>query len=268
MDAYNKRLKTIETRFDALKSREAQGSGDVRLAAAVAKLGYELVGGDLRSGGKSIRKGVGLSTLSVNQSGTDFALVVTEENTGLSFLVRKGAITPWEKVPSYLQWSQKRHGEQRPLFVGDDLLTVELTSKKNDIDFILRKGKDVVFQKSLPHHLENPLRGILSWDGHFALETLGHVYVDGKDLNEKGGYSEVFSFRLVDGKPFFFFAKEGRFGLSYGGEELPLRYDDLLHGLCCEPAGLNPRSEASMVSFHARRDTTWYHVEIALSPGP
>ena len=56
--------------------------------------------------------------------------------------------------------------------------------------------------------------------------------------------------------------------MSYGGEELPLQYDELLHGGCCEPSSLNPQQKSSMIRFHARRDKTWYYVEADVSPAP
>lgn len=56
--------------------------------------------------------------------------------------------------------------------------------------------------------------------------------------------------------------KDGRVGVSHRGEELPLSYDDVLHGGCCEPAAFNPQSTSWGVRFHARRGVTWYYVEI------
>ena len=73
-----------------------------------------------------------------------------------------------------------------------------------------------------------------------------------------------FGFSLVGERPFFFFKKEAKLGISYAGKELPLRYDELLHDLCCEPGGYNPSSAPAIVSFHARREATWYYVEAGL----
>jgi len=99
------------------------------------------------------------------------------------------------------------------------------------------------------------------WYGTWALEVEGSLGVDGQLMNPVWGYGEIFDYQLLGGKPFFFFEQDGQVGISYDGQELPVQYDEVIHGECC--GGMNnPRSSEHMVWFYARREGKWYYVEI------
>jgi hypothetical protein len=68
----------------------------------------------------------------------------------------------------------------------------------------------------------------------------------------------------MNDKPFYFFKKFGRLGISYDGREIPLGYAEIPRYGCCSAAALNPRSAENMVSFFAQRDGIWYYVEVGV----
>jgi hypothetical protein len=114
------------------------------------------------------------------------------------------------------------------------------------------------------------LRGLWTYDGHWALETAyvtldgvgGRLTRDGVVLNDALGYSDVFNFQLMGGRPFYFFVRGGKIGYSYGGRESVPAFDEIPHYGCCSGAELNPRQALGMVAFFAREAGTWYYVEI------
>ena len=58
-----------------------------------------------------------------------------------------------------------------------------------------------------------------------------------------------------------FYEKGGQVGISYGGQELPVSYDEVIHGECC--GGMNnPRFSEHMAWFYGLQDRVWYYVEI------
>ncbi len=115
-----------------------------------------------------------------------------------------------------------------------------------------------------------PLLGLWVYDGHWVLETadisveeiIGHLTRDGELLNASQGYSDMFGFQLMHGRPFFFFGRDGHLGYNYDGHEVLAGYDEIPRYNCCSESELNARQAQDMVSFFARRDQTWYYVEI------
>ncbi len=115
-----------------------------------------------------------------------------------------------------------------------------------------------------------PLQALWAYDGHWALELLysdadtwaGQLYVDGQLVNALKGYDEAFGFQLLDGKPFYFYERDGSVGISYDGEEADLGYDEVIHYRCCAESTLNPVQAVNMIAFFAERDSAWYYVEL------
>ena len=141
----------------------------------------------------------------------------------------------------------------------------------------LYKGDQLIFTAPAGFPSPGPaLQGLWGYDGHWALELLkatpdvwvGQVYVDGAMLNEQLGADEVFGFQLLDGRPFFFFAKGGRIGVSYDGQVADLGYTNIPHYECCGDSVLNPVHAQSMVAFFAEDASGWRYVEIGKFIGP
>jgi len=99
-------------------------------------------------------------------------------------------------------------------------------------------------------------------DPNAAFIIRGEVFQDGESLNEKHGYDEAFNFQILDGKPFFFFDKDGEVGFSYDGRDTILGYTEIPHYLCCSASAFNPQAAEKMVAFFAAKGTQNYYVEI------
>ena len=90
------------------------------------------------------------------------------------------------------------------------------------------------------------------------------MIVDGKSLNEEQGYDEMFGWRPLNGKPFYFFKMGDRIGVSYADEVLPYQYEEVIHYRCCGPAAFNVGNSEVMVWFHALKNGMWYYVEMGI----
>jgi hypothetical protein len=193
---------------------------------------------------------------SIAADGSDFAMVI-ESVTGPTVLLRAGSME---------EWGSMVHAGARPVYVGADLVSVvmlidsqrQFTGSQR---FAVMRNDEVLHRFEAEFMVDNPIKGLWWWDGHWVLEVAGEVIVDGGSLNQELGYEEIFGWRLLGGEPFYFFKKGGEIGLSYAGEVLPVRYDEVVHYECCEPAAFNLQGNDSMVWFHALRDGTWYYVE-------
>lgn len=115
-----------------------------------------------------------------------------------------------------------------------------------------------------------PIQALWTYDGHWTLEVLysdettwaGRVFIDGVMVNEQKGYEEAFGLQLLDGKPFFFYKRDGKIGYSYDGNETILGYNEIPHYFCCAETEYNPIQAENMVAFFAQKDNTWYYVEL------
>jgi hypothetical protein len=92
----------------------------------------------------------------------------------------------------------------------------------------------------------------------------GHLVKNGVLLNEQYSFDEVFGFQLMKGNPFYFFEKDGQIGISFDEQETMLGFEEIPHYGCCSAGMLNPKRTQNMVSFFARKDHTWYYVEIGV----
>jgi hypothetical protein len=124
----------------------------------------------------------------------------------------------------------------------------------------------------------SPLRGLWVDDEHWILEiafvkniidgnsvysnAVGQIYQDGGLLNKQYGYEEMFGFQFLDGKPFYFYKRDGQIHLSYNNEDLPVVYDEIVHYRCCSGAALNPTAGINWIGFWGQRDGIWYYSEI------
>lgn len=117
-----------------------------------------------------------------------------------------------------------------------------------------------------------PLRGLWVYDGHWFLETayitaesiVGQLTRDGELLNASQGNSDVFGYQLLHGRPFYFFRRDARLGFFYNGHEVLAGYDEIPRYGCCSASEVNARQAQNMVAFFARRNQTWYYVEIGV----
>ncbi len=124
-------------------------------------------------------------------------------------------------------------------------------------------GREVYrYNMAFGHAAVFPLYYLGNWGGRWVVEANGMLIVDGAIVNQDWGYQEIFGARELNGQPFHFYVEAGKTYLSYGGETLPLAYDYVYHGRCCEPAAFNAAGNEQMVWFYALRDGFWYYVEL------
>ncbi len=191
--------------------------------------------------------------VAVTSAGDDFALLAEELNAP-TILVRREAVEWWDAAG---------HAFIPPVFVGDGLVAVETDEQHQQ--FAVRRGNETLYTFTVPGpRVDNPVKGLWSWMGHWVLEVDGQVLVDGKSLNEELGYDEIFGWQFLGGRPFYFFKKDNHVGVSYGGQVLPYQYDEVVHYRCCEPAAFNVAGNETMVWFHALRKGMWYYVEMGV----
>jgi hypothetical protein len=191
---------------------------------------------------------------SVAADGSDLAMAL-ESVTGPNLLLRSGYMEEWDPM---------EYSFTRPVFVGTGLVSVVMDGPgpaPGSQRFAVMRNGEAVYRFESQFMVDNPIKGLWPWDGRWVLEVAGEVVVDGRSLNQEMGYDEVFGWRLLGGEPFYLFEKGGEIGISYAGEMLPVRYEQVIHYQCCEPAAFNLQGNDSMVWFHALRDGTWYYVE-------
>ena len=154
----------------------------------------------------------------------------------------------------------------------DVLLATENYSSDGSIGWVTleRNGKEIYRIETGMASPVTALRGLWTYDGHWELETAyvsrdavaGRLTRDGVVLNDALGYSDVFNFQLLGGRPFYFFVRRGKVGYSFDGREAMLAFDEIPHYGCCSAAELNPLQALDMVAFFARKGSTWYYIEI------
>jgi hypothetical protein len=58
--------------------------------------------------------------------------------------------------------------------------------------------------------------------------------------------------------------QDGETHAAYHGQVLPMAYDYVFHGMCCEPAAFNVAGSGKMVWFYALKDGVWHYVEMGV----
>jgi hypothetical protein len=191
-----------------------------------------------------------IQSLSVSDSGQDFALVVHVANQG-DWLLRTDGLSEWRARESL-------YGA--PIFYGEDLLVDHWDPQAGQIQ--IKNGERTIFTFSAVFFVAPPIKTFRNWDGHWMLEVDGFLFQDGENLNEKLGYEEIFGFRTINDKPFYYFRKGPQVGISYDGQILPLYYEDVFHYACCGPAAYNDGGNESQAWFYGLREGWWYYVEV------
>ncbi len=193
--------------------------------------------------------------LSMNQSQTDFIGQVSLSDGDYVF-----TRTRFEK----LAWPP---GRQPKAFLGDQLLSVEMTSsahQQGTLHIYLDNQPAYQFDMQYGRPTYGDYLGPWTYGGHWAvvlLDTASRVLLDGQDVNSLYGYDESFEFSLLSDRPFFFYRQDEKINLWFDGQEIARGYDEIPHYNCCSPALLNPGRSLNLIYFFARRGEDWYYVE-------
>ncbi len=212
---------------------------------------------------------VSLRPVSVNASQTEF-IGIADLTTGTYLFTRD--------LFEMRQWVA---GRQPYGYVGDRLLTTELTNVSPGVRTLRVYLDDQPVYEAQYDNVSTYeiFDGPWTYNGHWALvlldakgsaqqgwEPWDRLILDGQDINKAKGYENSFQFNLLDGRPFFFYQRDGKIGISFGGQEIATSYDEIPHYQCCTGGLLNPGASLNMVWFFARRGNDWYYVE-AYIPG-
>lgn len=254
---YNDRLtEAIMKKRAEWREGKTGGRRVVSLNEKLAPTGYRLVESaegtyDLYKGEELVHFGLKeIIRVAVSDDGKDFAFVANWWEPTTTLVTPKGA-RPWDV---------QSHMFQPPAFAGNDL--VELTVDATGSRFTVLSNGTEVHQGALPPAVADlPVKGFFGWNGQWVVELKGDVIIEGKSLREQHGYDEVFGWRLIDGKPFYFYRIGDKIGISYDGRHQGAEYDEVMHYMCCEPAAFNPMGNDAMVWFHARKGEMWHYVE-------
>jgi len=92
----------------------------------------------------------------------------------------------------------------------------------------------------------------------------GEIFVDGQSINNLHGYDDSFGFQTIHDRPFYFYKRDGKTGISFDGQEIALGYDGVWHYGCCSGGDLNPRMAQNIIGFFAWRGDQWYYTEIGV----
>jgi hypothetical protein len=162
-------------------------------------------------------------------------------------------------------------GQLGPAYVKNDLVWCEVNHKPDTGRMVnlahwegrIRNAKKVLFEFSFEYGAGSMPVRFESIDGYWLLQIEdGRVILNGEDLCKKFGYSGMWGYRLLKGKPFFFFTQKGdrKFRLSFNGKELLNPCYDFVG----DNGGWTAYGNEVMVWFGATRGDQWYYVEAGI----
>lgn len=209
--------------------------------------------------------------VSVNAAGSAFALMAQRHpvDGGECLLVRNQEVEPLPR--------EQCRGI-RPIYWGDQLLRVErvdhgrfAVKQEDEILYVYTDPRvrpdpspeELVFE-SYVEQVDPTIRGLLVTEEGWSLLAKGEVIINGESLNRRLGVDEIFTYISLHGQRLFFFEQGGKVGISYGGETLPLSYDEVIRYQGCEPGAFNVAWNSNMVWFYALKDGMWHYVEIGV----
>jgi hypothetical protein len=159
------------------------------------------------------------------------------------------------------QWSFTNNDPRyAPVLYQGELLWVREAQERNAHVVVQKSDQRVVFNFASYFGATLEMDNFTSWDGHWILEVGDLVTLDGEFINQKFDFQEVHDWHLVNGKPFYFFHKGQRVGISYDDQFLPVFYHKVLHGGCCGYGAYNPNFINNTVGFYAQREGVWMYV--------
>jgi hypothetical protein len=202
-------------------------------------------------------------SIQVNTSKSDFLLPLTLNNSEV-WILQKDRFEKWfSDAPRFL-----------PVFGGDDVFAIgqpgEITQNDQKVLGVqILKNGEPVYDLPLPYTGANkcPIQNFRAWGHEWVLEMDGTVVRDGQSLAEKNGYAQVFDWQVLNAKEFFLFEKNGKYGISYSGKEMPVQFDTIVRWPCIDQQGgqgynFSARGNDRIAGFFAQKDGVWYYTEV------
>lgn len=185
-------------------------------------------------------------------SGTITAIeVVPEYGKNRAYLVLNDVIHPW------------LHSGQDPGFppiiYQDELLWIQASEDWEHVQ-IVTSYSEIISSFAVYTEPMYSTKNYLKWGDQWIWVLRDFVIIDGEILNESLGFQEIFLWRLINGKPAYFFRKDGRVGFSFDGRIYPLEYQHIAHYMCCGYSINNPSLYEDSAHFFAEREGVWYYV--------
>lgn len=160
----------------------------------------------------------------------------------------------------------------------ETFIDANATHTSKELVGVTRNGKVIFSVINESPGVTSDFRVLATYGNHWVLELAGRlapdvfpgrIFVDGKSINALNGYDESFGFQTIDGRPFYFYERNKKIGISYYGHEIPLGYDSVPHYGCCTGGELNPQIARNMIAFFAWRGANWrsakwYYVEVGV----
>jgi hypothetical protein len=229
--------------------------------AALIPFGYYLTPNvvsnavDLYQGEKLVLGSISaFGKVSVNQSATDFMMLVYTSDSRKPFVVvHAGSLEEWQRSNGWITNSQ-------PQYLNNDVMYPELKAAQQVS--VYRSGRVIYTTDAPDRPAASGLIGFWTFIGHWSLEVVDRVIIDGQPVNERYGYTKSYEFHVLNQKPLFFFEKDGRLGLNYDGNEIPLPWQSIDHYGCCSGGTLNPVQVGNLLLFFARQGDRWDYVEL------
>ena len=214
--------------------------------------GFRISQDALYQGGEQLLSGITyFSQITTSASGKNFLLLL-KDSSGKEWFLSKDGLFPWNQGNHWFL--------ANPILNGEEILYPLWDQKVN----IIANGKSI-YSLAIVLGAEFHVDLFTSWNGHWLLENHGMLIQDGVILNEALGYEEMFEWRLLNEKPFYFFRKGPKVGISWDGKILPLTFDDVFYHGCCGYSGYNLRGNKYSVGFFALREGMWRYVELGFT---
>ena len=208
-----------------------------------------------------------IGDLLINQSGIRFFLPVDELNTHKRYLVSEEKIENLDFSPFYSSLGYV----PTYAFLGDDLIQLVydpdyLAGAGYSLGLQVLRNDELIFTYTVlsPNPASGPVRGLYVYENHWYLEVADILIRDGVVLNDALTASEIFTFHFLNGNPFYFYRQEKDILISYNGETLPIRYQQVVHEpMCCSGGMVNMTLAQDALGFYALRDGNWYYVVVS-----
>jgi hypothetical protein len=196
----------------------------------------------------------GFGTVSVSPGKKDFSLLLAggSNQAWQSWLARNGSLDLYDV---------SKHFYQAPVYAGSHIISLSGTW-----DVTIESDGIPIYRYPTAYFRASPeVDNFFTFDGHWALETLGTFIVDGEIWNtSQFPAQEIFETHLFDGKLFFLFRRENRISIYFNGKILPISYTTIHHYGCCGYGAFNPIFGPNGIAFFAIKDGMWNYVTINL----
>ena len=262
-------------RSERVVGRLYQGERMNRLNSRLQPFGFRVETYDnlfrVVRGGKVLKDNLSwVGHVSVRADGQDFIFPALDGYNATAYLVRPNGVQALDD-PDLLVFDQVF-----PVYAGEKRISLRYDYERYPRPYsspaLLEIYEDDtlldVLAVSGSNPAKGPARGLWSWQDaqgapHWTMEVAGLVIEDGENLNERLGTPEIFTWRLLKDRPFYFYRAERQVRAVYDGETLPLAYDEVIADpQFSDRILIQMKTYESALVFYARKGGVWHLVVI------